>query len=560
MLPGKMVAAALACCAVGASVVPWFVSYLLALLLGQGGRPIHAGDWWTFQQHLHEPAYKPFAWRVWTAGALGAALPLLMASAVVLRLCRTGERALHGSARFASRRHLKRAGLLSPSPHALVVGRRGRRLLYMGGQQFALLAAPTRSGKGVGVVIPNLLHYGGSVVVLDIKQENFDLTSGWRHRQGHDVHLFNPFAEDGRTARWNPLHYVSSGIHRISDIMSLAEILYPETDRAQAFWVSQARNAFLAFALYLFDRHDAEGGGSRARPSREPTLGDIFRLSTGDGSDFRTYLQALSRAPFLGGAGRNAFNNLLSQQEETFASIMGTFREPLNIFINLIVDAATRGNDFLLTDVRRKPITIYIGVQPNKLAESRLLLNLFFSQLIKLNTAELPSQNPELTVPCLLLMDEFTSIGRVDILAHAVSFIAGYNLRLLPIIQSLSQLSAVYGDDVARTFVTNHALQIVYTPREQRDANEYSDMLGYTTVRRKNVTTGRERSVSHSDERRALMLPQELKAMSQEKEVIFYESLGHPVMADKIRYYKEARFRKRLLPAVEVPRCEVVVE
>ncbi|HFC8841498.1 TPA: type IV secretory system conjugative DNA transfer family protein, partial [Neisseria subflava] len=188
---------------------------------------------------------------------------------------------------------------------------------------------------------------------------------------------------------------------------------------------------------------------------------------------------------------------------------MGTFKEPLNPWINPVIDAATSADDFLLTDVRKKKMTVYIGILPNKLAESRVIVNLFFSQLINQNTKELPQDNPDLKHQCLLLMDEFTSIGRVEIIAHSVSYMAGYNIRLFPIIQSVAQLDAVYGKEYARTIITNHALQIIYTPREQQDANEYSEMLGYTTVKRKNVSRGRERSVSESEERRALMLPQE---------------------------------------------------
>src|SRR3546814_6011145 len=116
-----------------------------------------------------------------------------------------------------------------------------------------------------------------------------------------------------------------------------------------------------------------------------------------------------------------AFANLLSQAEETFASIMGSFREPLNAWINPVLDAATSDNDFLLNDLRKKKMTIYIGIQPNKLAESRLIVNLFFRQVINLNTRELPQANPELKHQCLLLMDEFTSIGRLDIIESAVA-------------------------------------------------------------------------------------------------------------------------------------------
>ncbi|UPG89140.1 type IV secretory system conjugative DNA transfer family protein [Luteibacter aegosomaticola] len=556
MRTGKVVIA-LAIVLAAVAWVPWLAAYLTGLLLGVDSGPRWWMAWWGYYEHLHEPAYQPYAWRIWLAGGLGAAVPLLVLVMVLALLFRPSSKALHGDARFASRRELSRKGMFKRTPTALVVGRHGRRLIHMSGQQFAILAAPTRSGKGVGIVIPNLLSYEGSVVVLDIKQENFDLTSGWREKQGQDVHLFNPFAEDLRTARWNPLHYVSDGSFRVSDLMSLAETLYPDGAGDQGFWISQARNAFVAFTMYLFEKRDAQGGGSRLVSVDEPTLGAVFRLSTGEGADLKGYLQELAGHPFLSDITQNAFSNLISQADDTFASIMGMFREPLNMFLNPVLDAATSGNDFLLTDLRRKKMTIYIGIQPNKLAESRIIINMFFSQLVKLNTRELPAQDKTLKHQCLLLMDEFTALGRVDILASAVSFIAGYNLRLLPIIQSLSQLDAVYGRDVARSFVTNHALQIVYTPREQRDANDYSEMLGFSTVRKKNITHSRDVSISHHEERRALMLPQELKAMSADKQVFFYEGIPHPVMADKIRYYQEKYFTKRLLPKVEVATLKV---
>ena len=210
-----------------------------------------------------------------------------------------------------------------------------------------------------------------------------------------------------------------------------------------------------------------------------------------------------------------------------------------------------------LEDLRRRRMTIYVGIQPGKLAESRLIVNLFFSQLINVNTRVLPQNDPSLRHQCLLLMDEFTSIGRVDILSRAVAYMAGYNLRLLPIIQSMAQLDAVYGKELSRTILTNHALQIVYAPREQQDANDYSEMLGYRTIKRRARTRshGGARSVSDNEvlERRALMLPQELKAMGPEKQILLYEGLAHPVLCRKIRYYNERYFTRRLLPRVEVP-------
>ena len=535
-----------------------FLSGYLSLLLLD--LDTHRLTWHTYDQYLHAidlPQVQPYVGRIKAAGYLGFGLPVMAGLALVVLVLKPARRSLHGDARFATAADLSRKGLFKPSHDGIVVGKLDGNIVRLGGQQFVILAAPTRSGKGVGVVIPNLLDYQESMVVLDIKQENFDITSGWRASQGQAIHLFNPFAEDRRSHRWNPLTYVSADpALRVSDLMSISAMLYPDGPDEQKFWVSQARNAFMAFALYLFERweHDRSSGFPRATA---PTLGAIYRLSSGDGSELKPYLQRLSQDGCLGGNARLAFANLLSQADETFASILGTFKEPLNAWINPVLDAATSGDDFLLTDLRRKKMTIYVGIQPSKLAESRLILNLFFSQVINLNTRQLPQSNPELRHQCLLLMDEFTSIGKVEIIASAVAYMAGYNIRLLPIIQSMAQLDAIYGKESARTILTNHALQILYAPREQQDANDYSDMLGYTTVRRQNITRGRDVSTSESEERRALMLPQELKAMGADKEVFLYEGIAHPVRCDKIRYYRDKHFSSRLLPRVDVPTLQV---
>jgi type IV secretion system protein VirD4 len=507
---------------------------------------------------MDRPQLIPYSSRIRMAGYAGFGLPLLACAAVLVLIVRPAKRSLHGDARFARADELARKGMFDATDTSLVVGKYNGKLVRLNGQQFAILAAPTRSGKGVGIVIPNLLEYGGSAVVLDIKQENHALTSGWRASQGQAVYLFNPFAEDRRTHRWNPLSYVSTDpAFRVSDLMSIAAMLYPDGASEQKFWVSQARNAFMAFSLYLFENwEDMKRAGFPEHHGR-PTLGAIYRLSCGDGSDLKVYLRTLAGKPFLDATARGAFANLMSQADETFASILGTFKEPLNAWINPVLDAATSADDFLLTDLRRRKMTIYLGIQPNKLSESRLILNLFFSQVINLNTRELPVSDPGLQHQCLLLMDEFTSIGRVDIIASAVAYMAGYNIRLLPIVQSVAQLDATYGKDVARTIITNHALQIIYAPREQKDANDYSEMLGYTTVRRHNVTRGREFSRNESEERRALLLPQELKAMGDGKEVFLYEGVPHPVMCDKIRYYQDAYFTRRLLHAVDVPKIKL---
>jgi type IV secretion system protein VirD4 len=312
----------------------------------------------------------------------------------------------------------------------------------------------------------------------------------------------------------------------------------------------------LALSLYAFDRKDywADFGDTSML---QPSLAGIHRLAIGDGRPIADYLRQLRSDAFVRDDTRRALDGLLSQAGDTFASIIGSLLEPLNPWVDPQLAAATACNDFDLRDVRRRPMTIYVVIPPHRLAEARLLINVLFSQLINLNTRELPSKENGLNVPCLLLMDEFTAVGKIEILASAVAYMAGYNLRLLPIIQSVAQLDAVYGKEIARTLITNHAAQILFAPREQQDAKEYSEMLGDRSVSKATVNRGRDRSVSTSEERRPLMLPQELKAMGKSRCVLMIEGVAEPISARKIVYYRDPVFAQRLLPPVSVPKLAI---
>jgi type IV secretion system protein VirD4 len=466
---------------------------------------------------------------------------------------------------------------------AIVVGRWRGRYLRFAGQQFVLLAAPTRSGKGVGIVIPNLLSYPDSVVVLDIKQENYAITAGFRRACGQSVFLFNPFAEDFKTHRYNPLSAITEGVFRVGDILAIGYALYPAGGHDD-FWKDQARNLLLGLVLLLCEWRDARRSASVRRaggdtgPAPDPsdipdvpdypvTMGEVLRQSSGNGVPVKTYLhQALAQyRTILSGTCIDALNRFLSNDDKVLASILATFNAPLTVWANPIVDAATSANDFDLRDVRKKRMTVYIGITPDHLAEAALIVNLLFSQLVNLNTKQLPEENPELRYQCLLLMDELTAIGKVNIIARSVSYMAGYDLRLLAIIQSIAQLESVYGRADMRTFVTNHAMQILYAPREQRDANEYSEMLGYFTEKSRSVSRpsnwfgkGGTPSESISDQRRPLLLPQELKELGQDREIILLENTK-PILADKICYWREPAFADRLLPAPSLVPLDVAL-
>ncbi len=457
------------------------------------------------------------------------------------------DRELHGSAKFANAVDVRKAGLMGTT--GIIVGKYEDRFLQFPGQQFVLLAAPTRSGKGVSFVIPNLLNWPQSCVILDIKLENFMLTSGFRAKHGQAVYLFNPFAEDGRTHRWNPLDGISRIENfRVGDLLTLATALYPsKPGDKDAFWADSARNLFLGLALMVMES-----------PDELPfTMGEILRQSSGKGQGLKEYLTQRIAArdatdhPYSHDC-LDALNRFMSATDNTLANIVNSFNAPLAQFANPLIDAATSHSDFDLGRVRDAKITIYLGIQPNRLADASLLLNVFFSQLIHANTKELPSKDKH-PFQCLLILDEFPALGKIGILASANAFIAGYGLRLLTVIQSVAQLESVYGRNDARTLVTNHAMQVLFTPREQQDANAYSEMLGYYTV--KSASTGRSisrglgsggsNSENISDQRRALLLAQELKELPDDEQIIVLENTK-PILCSKAKFFKEPAFIERL--------------
>jgi type IV secretion system protein VirD4 len=478
-------------------------------------------------------------------------------------------RPLHGDARFANAGEVTRAGLVSgakASGPAILVGRYGRNYLALPGQLSVMLSAPTRSGKGVGVVIPNLLNWPDSVVVLDIKGENYDITAGYRAEHGQAVFAFAPFDETARTHRWNSLTAVRpSPLHRVGDLLAIGQSFFPNDGggtSSEAFFNDQARNLFLALGLVLLET-----------PALPRTIGEMLRHSSGKGRSLKDHLSGLiterrenasASSPPLSDECTDALQRLLSNSENTLSSVVATFNAPLTIFADAVVDAATSGDDFRLDDVRRRRMSIYVCIPPNRLANARPLLNLFFSQLVSLNTQHLPSQDASLKYQCLLVNDEFAAMGRVGVISQTAAFLAGYNLRLLTVVQAMSQLDAIYGDKEARTFATNHGLQILYAPREQRDADEYSAMLGQFTERA--TSRGRSRSFSQhghssvsrneSEQRRSLLLPQEFKELGSERLVVIFENCK-PILAEKIRYHREKVFSARLRPAPVVPQMDM---
>jgi type IV secretion system protein VirD4 len=329
-------------------------------------------------------------------------------------------------------------------------------------------------------------------------------------------------------------------------------MLYPDPPNVDPFWTASARSLFLGIALYLFET-----------PSLPATIGEVLRQ--GMASDDEGFGQHWKRVI----EGRQSGNRPLTSQcvralydvidlaPVTASSIRKTFTSRLDLWLNPILDAATSGNDFDLRELRLNPLSIYVGVNPDDLHRLRPVLNLFFQQAIGLQTRELPELNPALKYQVMMLLDEVAALGRIPIIAEAISYLPGYNVRVVLVIQTPAQLREIYGAHNAETMLKSLAARIVFAPKDYPDAREISDELGFTTVKVKTYSAPqfnfsdskerRSRTQNISEQRRALLLPQEVKELGTDHEIIFYEGM-RPIRCRKIRYFEDPRFKARLFP------------
>ena len=544
-------------------------------------------------------------------GFIGMAITFLLPfifTIIILSNLRKKEE-LFGSARLANDMDLSKSGLFPSNKElmdskypAVLIGKmhKGRykgKFLQFIGQQFIYIAAPTRSGKGVGVVIPNLLNYRDSVVVLDVKLENFIYTGGYRKSKGQEVFLFCPDGysftdaefnkfkssdkfksmseeeqndiinryEKGellRSHRYNPLTYINRNPNfRDGDIMNIGKILYPNSGGDNDVWNELAINLFKGLVLYMLDLEYTD---------MPVTMAQLLTLTSPEQGlatwmDEEIEIADLKGRPLSDGCIAE-FRRFMATPERTQGSILSTLTAPLSIFTNAACKAATAGDDFDLRDVRTKRMSIYLGLAPTSLMTYAKLTNLFFSQLISVNTKTLPEQDPSLKYQCLLVLDEFTSMGKVEIIEKSIAYTAGYNLRYMIIIQTRGQIEndKLYGKEGAKVLIDNCAVQINYPPKlVSDDAKIISETIGKKTVKVKNKSNSRSKggaskSDNFSEQGRDVLLPQEVVELGSKvyitragkktnlgiNEIVIMEKV-RPFIAHKIVYFDEPAFIER---------------
>ena len=485
--------------------------------------------------------YQPFV--------VGFGIGLVLTTVVILSTLFSRQK-LHGEARWARVGEVRRGKLLAPA--GIVLGKFGGKVMRFGGPEHVLLEAPTRAGKGVGVIIPNLLDWPDSLVVLDIKQENYDNTAGYRLKVlGQRVVLFNPLDCKGNTARYNPLSYINrqDSVEVINELQKIGMMLFPDPVSGDNFWAESARTAFLGVAAYVAATGDDAGD---ALPF---TMGEVYRqFAAGDAAKrFPNIIQKRKQAgkPLSGGC-VSALRDFTTASPNTFTSIRQSVTAKINAWLNPYVDAATSESDFDLSEFRDKRISLYLGVSPDDLERVAPIYGLLFQQLIDRNVRELPKGDRH-QVKVLVALDEFASLGKCSVLAQAFSYVAGYGLRLLPAFQSIEQIQGVYGDKVATDIERNCAVRLVLRPAGLSDAKKISEQLGTYTFRARSRSMGTwgggSGSTSESDQRRPLMLPQEVEMLPENDLIVFRRGM-YATYGKKVRYYAEKKLaeRTKILP------------
>lgn len=491
-------------------------------------------------------------WRDYLLTSIGLSFAaLLVPLALVFKPV---ARKLHGDAKWANGADIRRAGLLGDE--GIIIGkRRGRFLLFNGAQQGknVLVSASPGSGKTQGLMIPNCLNWPGSLVALDMKGECHDRTAGFRHAMGHEVYQLNFLARDCHTHQYNPFAYVSEDPHfRVSDIEKIARYLCPDPAHGDIFWATGAREMFRAIALLLFDT---------GQPCTLGTILDTVEIPEGLQKYARRMVQkGLAGEIRLEPMTIRDLATIGNRAENTHSGVKDQLTNALAPLKNPIVRFATDTNTFDLRELRIRPMAVYLTIARPDLASLRPIINLFFQHLVDLNSIQEFGQNPAHKHEVLLAMDEFAQIGRLESIFHGITYFRSYGFRMLAIVQSVSQVRETYSLESAKTFFESFDCSVFFTPaaRDSQTPRELSDLLGTQTVKttsqskRKTLTNDND-SETHSQQGRALLMPQEISRMPLTDQIILISGQP-PILCKKIAAWKEKSLMSRTGVAPIPPR------
>ncbi|MET3435020.1 type IV secretion system protein VirD4 [Herbaspirillum seropedicae] len=527
------------------------------------------------------------------AGSIGMVTTVMGLVGVALAKVVTSNTAkadeyLHGSARWADRKDIQAAGLLPrernfleivtgkapPTTSGVYVGgwqdKKGR-FFYLrhSGPEHVLTYAPTRSGKGVGLVVPTLLSWGASTVITDLKGELWALTAGWRQQHAHNKVLrFEPASASGSVC-WNPLDEVRLGTeHEVGDVQNLATLIVdPDGKGLDSHW--QKTSFALLVGVILHALYLARDTGETATlPSIDAMLSapnrDIGRLW----AEMATYGHVLGQNHHAVGS---AARDMMDRPEEEAGSVLSTAKSYLSLYRDPVVARNVSRSDFHIKQLMHEdaPVSLYLVTQPNDKARLRPLVRIMVNMIVRLLADRMDFKEGRPVAHykhrLLMMLDEFPSLGKLEIMQESLAFVAGYGIKCYLICQDLNQLRSRetgYGPDESIT--SNCHVQNAYPPNRIETAEHLSRLSGQTTVVKEQITTsGRRTAVvmgqvsrTMQEVQRPLLTPDECLRMpgprknaageiEQAGDMVIYVA-GYPAIYGKQPlYFKDPIFQAR---------------
>ncbi|WP_400564359.1 conjugal transfer protein TraG [Pseudomonas aeruginosa] len=535
----------------------WFATQWTAAALGYQvrlgspwfevlGTPVYH-PWRLFEWWFFFDAYAPHVFDVGGAIAGGSAV-VSVGAAIGMSVWRSrlAQRVTtYGSARWAREEDLEPAGLGEES--GVFLGQLNGKYLRHDGPEHVLAFAPPRMGKGVGLVVPTLLSWQSSVVVHDIKGENWSITSGWRSRFSHCL-LFNP--TDPKSAAYNPLLEVRRGVHEVRDVQNIADILVdPEGALEKRNHWEKTSHALLVGAIL----HVLYAG-------EDKTLRGVANFLSDPACPFDTTLRRMMATQHLPDGPHpvvaSAAREVLNKSENERSGVLSTAMSFLGLYRDPTVAEVTSRCDWRIADLisADHPVSLYLVVPPSDISRTKPLIRLILNQIGRRLTESLDGSDG---VPrkhkLLLMLDEFPALGRLDFFESALAFMAGYGLRAYLISQSLNQIDKAYGQN--HSILDTCHVRVTFATNDERTAKRISEALGTATELRAQRNYAGHRlapwlghlMVSRQETARPLLTPGEVMQLPSDEAVVMVSS-APPIKAKKLRYYTDPNFQRRVLP------------
>ncbi len=525
------------------------------------GKPwFTVADYKVYQPHqlfIWWYSFEPYAPEVFARGgkiaAIGGFIGTIFAIiGSVLRGRYVGNLNTFGSSRWANRKLMKRAGLFEPE--GVFLGRTDKDYIRHDGAEHVMAIAPTRSGKGVGLVVPTLLSWTESAIIHDIKGENWQLTSGWRSKFSHCL-LFDP--TNPGSAKYNPLLEVRMGETEVRDVQNIADILVDPEGMLERrnHWEKTAHSLLVGAILHVLyaekDKTLSRVASFLSDPNRafEKTLWVMMNTNhLGDNNIAQTH-------PVVAQAARE----LLNKSDYDRSGVLSTAMSFLSLYRDPVVAEVTSKCDWRISDLvsAEKPVSLYLVVPPSDISRTKPLVRLILNQIGRRLTEKLEVEANKKRHKVLFMLDEFPALGRLDFFESALAFMAGYGLRAFLIAQSLNQIEKAYGQNNA--ILDNCHVRVVFATNDERTAKRISDAIGSTTEMRAMRNYAGHRlapwlahvMVSRQETARQLITPGEVMQLPADEELILLAGFS-PVRARKIRYFTDQNFTDRVLSAPDI--------